>query len=704
MFKTNFDKRIAAATADYHDALVTFGCGRTSRIEKDVAIIKEVGWTTYCTADRPYGISRSADMIFYRSSEGVWEVPKDSFWWAVKAKVHTKNVRYSAKRIGLAYWPALLTKTVDAKAYVVAEEVMSWMGLGVYTPNNPSDKSRNASSGGWDSQGYYGLSPYIVDRLWHLSGCKDSPKYRALIRVLAGTAPFKTVFAKGVLNGVLYHVKKSHTLQQTIHLIRGVRWLCNNAVALEIGWEVMGANTVITLGRISTPHRFAALHGHSADTTGVAKIRIRDLNWDAIAQVQAGAVKKSHFIPSTVTSRTSWWSTFNGRITDHMGVWTALNRPSIRESGVPPQTLIGIINSLEKVNSTSTEYLHAAYSLAWLFKKNTVAMDSYLALFSGGYRKVVHDAGQFTPCGKISAVWSGFVVAKPSLIRSVGWFSTVEQRFGVPSTLAEAIAWLEEVSPVGIGWLAGQPPHVQGMYLRWKDQAKQTELVPAPGGKDGLVSGQYTLSQLEAGDMTALYVGELTDCCQHLQNAGSPCAIASYIHPDSAVWVVRKHGEIVAQSWVWRSKSGNTLVMDSVEALHGHRENPVVIDLFLKAAKTVVGTLGVRRVAISNTHYGMTREVIARTETMGMIDTPAMATVVTYSDAGGKLFVLARDKKAVKVKGNLLKDVASLWLDPTRNEDPRGIETGTTCEHCEADVFASADTCWNCGADIAEWV
>ncbi|MCD8562886.1 MAG: ankyrin repeat domain-containing protein [Alphaproteobacteria bacterium] len=85
-------------------------------------------------------------------------------------------------------------------------------------------------------------------------------------------------------------------------------------------------------------------------------------------------------------------------------------------------------------------------------------------------------------------------------------------------------------------------------------------------GKEG-----YTFYKLPDGDVRGLLLGEFTNCCQHLANAGAPCAKHGFLSEQGGFYVVEedKSHQIVAQSWAWRGDKGE-LVFDSLESLSGH--------------------------------------------------------------------------------------------------------------------------------------
>jgi len=77
-------------------------------------------------------------------------------------------------------------------------------------------------------------------------------------------------------------------------------------------------------------------------------------------------------------------------------------------------------------------------------------------------------------------------------------------------------------------------------------------------------SGKYTYETLRLDDPLAMAIGTLTDCCQELNNCAEVCMEHSMVSQNGRVFVIKdEHGNIVAQSWVWRNK--DVLCFDNIE-------------------------------------------------------------------------------------------------------------------------------------------
>lgn len=81
-------------------------------------------------------------------------------------------------------------------------------------------------------------------------------------------------------------------------------------------------------------------------------------------------------------------------------------------------------------------------------------------------------------------------------------------------------------------------------------------------GMDG-----YSFKKLPDGDVRGMFLGNMTDCCQHLGSLGRDCAVHGYLSGDSGFYVIEdKKGAVIGQTWAWRGTQGE-LTFDSLEQL-----------------------------------------------------------------------------------------------------------------------------------------
>jgi hypothetical protein len=121
----------------------------------------------------------------------------------------------------------------------------------------------------------------------------------------------------------------------------------------------------------------------------------------------------------------------------------------------------------------------------------------------------------------------------------------------------------------------------------------QKETIPAVEAK----AGAYVMRKLPREDGRGLFLGQLTNCCQHvLGGAAESSAWHGAIDEDGGFYVIEKNNKIVAQSWIWRNEE--TVCFDNIELLGDLKDTPCLIDLYQEVANKIVGILGIRRVTL----------------------------------------------------------------------------------------------------------
>lgn len=174
---------------------------------------------------------------------------------------------------------------------------------------------------------------------------------------------------------------------------------------------------------------------------------------------------------------------------------------------------------------------------------------------------------------------------------------------------------------------------------------KTYEMLPfvrIDGSKYEDIGHEYTLEKLDYNDPTMLSVGLETACCQHLEGVGSSSAEHSYTHPSSAVYVLRKNGSIVAQSWVWRNDNDG-VVFDSIEG-RSSVPDKVVAAAFMELAKQLIGKLCIRKVYVGATAYGFTGEFVSINDINSYRVQTTMIEPCSYMDGRYHYLVVSADK------------------------------------------------------------
>lgn len=611
-----------------------------------------------------------ADYNFIVSSRQYFREQADKECLTISQYLRKRALKQMANNIGLAYWPALVYgPRIDPKAYLVAERIL-WAQTGSLWGEKTPD---GMSHGGWDSDGYYGLSPWDVAAFWYAAGCRDSRKFRLQV-------------ATGI------HAKKKESTNFFRAYARGKRWLAANQIQL-----VCSRKATAALGRLSWYCRWAAIHGVAPTDHPV---RVRELNWAAVKTAQKGIRAAAQFFPPALRKKILWCQ----MAPDLAELCGGIKAPSSAFRALPDPTglRIAVVRRLILEQET-LENLVPACRLVQLFG----ADESALRRFVGN--RSVHDAGQIRLPDRIQPGWGKLILAAPSLLQHSPRFAEIEKILGgrVPRSPKEAREAIAKLPP-----LVSEIAHQIGLseweaqdYERFFERSRNKELcaVPAPGGRTGLRRGEYTLMQLDSNDPLQVMAGLLTDCCQHLHGAASSCAKAAWRDPRAAIWAVFKDGKMVAQSFVWRSENDD-LVLDSVEAKGGFRNNDSVAGLFKLAAESVVGRLGIQRVLVpAECNYGLTRLVADMAGELVPTPTP----ITAYTDAGDRCRVLAENGKPLTLTPESV-GVCDLSVVAANNEeDPVNVlmdGSGVFCEFCDAEVHPDAEVCPVCGNDISEWV
>lgn len=131
---------------------------------------------------------------------------------------------------------------------------------------------------------------------------------------------------------------------------------------------------------------------------------------------------------------------------------------------------------------------------------------------------------------------------------------------------------------------------IKAIYQEQLERTKSS----IPQIKDKKQQNGYSYTVLRLDDPIAIFVGELTGCCQALGNDGESCMRHSVTSENGRVLVVKDENEkILAQSWLWRNH--NILCFDNVEAIEKDSTNKKVIsneilDAVKMAAKDFVKT------------------------------------------------------------------------------------------------------------------
>lgn len=101
----------------------------------------------------------------------------------------------------------------------------------------------------------------------------------------------------------------------------------------------------------------------------------------------------------------------------------------------------------------------------------------------------------------------------------------------------------------------------------------------------GSCNNEYTYEILDLDDPLGLVVGYITRCCFLINGASKSSLFHSAQSKDGRIFVVRKNGELVAQSWVWRN--GNLVCFDNVET-RGIYDHDILLEAYKQASKKFI--------------------------------------------------------------------------------------------------------------------
>lgn len=170
----------------------------------------------------------------------------------------------------------------------------------------------------------------------------------------------------------------------------------------------------------------------------------------------------------------------------------------------------------------------------------------------------------------------------------------------------------------------------------------------------------YEYEMLDLDDPLALAVGYITRCCFLINGLSRESLYHSISSKNGRTFVVRKDGELIAQSWVWRN--GNALCFDNVEA-RGNYSYDTLLEIYQKASGEL---LDISNQTENETEslkvitYGTSESRMSRPEKTFKGELPRVMENVGYSDAKYEQCVLAERK----YKSLYYGDVVARYEDP----------------------------------------
>ncbi len=173
-----------------------------------------------------------------------------------------------------------------------------------------------------------------------------------------------------------------------------------------------------------------------------------------------------------------------------------------------------------------------------------------------------------------------------------GW-ETIYNNLNGNITLVRILKWFEDnkvllnpdeyrLTPIinEIGTNKEVVDKARNLYQDMKNRKYST--IPKVSGS---FKDEYTYEMLDLDDPLALAVGYITRCCFLIDGQSSTSLYHSAQSKDGRIFVVRKNGELIAQSWVWRN--GNLVCFDNVET-RGSYSYDDLLETYKKAAKNIL--------------------------------------------------------------------------------------------------------------------
>lgn len=171
---------------------------------------------------------------------------------------------------------------------------------------------------------------------------------------------------------------------------------------------------------------------------------------------------------------------------------------------------------------------------------------------------------------------------------------------------------------------------------------------------------EYEYEMLDLDDPLALAVGYITRCCFLIDGLSRESLYHSISNKNGRTFVVRKDGELIAQSWVWRN--GNVLCFDNVEA-RGNYSYDTLLDVYQKASGEL---LEISNQSENETEslkvitYGTSESRMSRPKKRFEGTLPRVLENVGYSDAKYEQCILAE----TEYKDLYYGEVAARYEDP----------------------------------------
>lgn len=165
------------------------------------------------------------------------------------------------------------------------------------------------------------------------------------------------------------------------------------------------------------------------------------------------------------------------------------------------------------------------------------------------------------------------------------------------------LATLEETFPGMDPEMLLETPSIIKAYQEVKGLGEAASYAHKVVGKKTTETG-WSLEVLPKDSPMNLFIGNLTECCQHLQGAAKDICRTGWTDPHSINYVIKSpSGKVMAHFWTWVAKDGR-VVIDSIE---GRSSAPV--EEICELVRQFADEFKDGQVLVSQTRYGLTLDV-----------------------------------------------------------------------------------------------
>lgn len=202
-------------------------------------------------------------------------------------------------------------------------------------------------------------------------------------------------------------------------------------------------------------------------------------------------------------------------------------------------------------------------------------------------------------------------------------------------------------------------PNIVQKAKDWYQIMRERQYSSIPKVK-GKLDAEYEYEMLDLDNPLALAVGYITRCCFLIDGLSRESLYHSISSKNGRTFVVRKNGELIAQSWVWRN--GNVLCFDNVEA-RGNYSYDTLLEVYQKASEELIQTSAQSEnetESLKVITYGTSESRMSKPKKTFNGTLPRVLEDVGYSDAKYEQCILAEREHKDLYYG----DVAAKYQDP----------------------------------------